>query len=245
MLVRLVFWNCNMGLHKKLEALASLRPDVAVVSECAKPEIVASKTQAQMPSSMTWVGENPQKGVGVLGYGDYQVTLDPAYDAPVQFIAPVRVTGPTRFNVLGVWARHEQRPAERGATLGPLLRALDMYEALIQAAPTAIGGDLNNHVVFDKPGKANNHVNAVARLKSLGLFSAYHRDRGVAQGQEPEPTHYWRDRTKDGFTYHIDYCFLPDVWEDALREVYVGTYEECIHLSDHVPLVADVSFPGV
>src|SRR5712692_2406889 len=41
--VRLVAWNCRSGFHRKLESLAVLAPDVAVVSECASPEILASK----------------------------------------------------------------------------------------------------------------------------------------------------------------------------------------------------------
>ena len=31
--MRLVAWNCNMALHRKFEALQSLNPDVAVISE--------------------------------------------------------------------------------------------------------------------------------------------------------------------------------------------------------------------
>ena len=46
----------------------------------------------------------------------------------------------------------------------------------------------------------------------LGLVSAYHAIRGEAHGPETVPTLYWRDRTKDGPTYHIDYVFLPVAW---------------------------------
>ena len=41
--MRLVTWNCNMALHRKLEALRSLEPDVAILSECARPDIVAER----------------------------------------------------------------------------------------------------------------------------------------------------------------------------------------------------------
>ena len=241
--MRLVFWNCNMALHAKLPALAALRPDVAVISECATPKIVRQKAPLLMPDSATWIGQNPQKGLGILGFGEYGVALDPAYDASLRFVAPVSVAGPLSFNLLGVWAQHSQRPAERGAVVGPLLKALDRYDEFIRSSPTVIGGDFNNHVVFDKPGKANNHMNVVARLESLDLFSAYHHDRQVAHGQEPEPTHYWRDRTKDGRTYHLDYCFLPKTWQTSVRGFRVGTFEEWISQSDHVPLIVDIDLP--
>ena len=39
-------------------------------------------------------------------------------------------------------------------------------------------------------------------------------------------TLYWRDRKKDGPTYHIDYIFLPTQWLGRVRDLSVGTYED-------------------
>jgi hypothetical protein len=57
------------------------------------------------------------------------------------------------------------------------------------------------------------------------------------------PTLYWRDRKKDCPTYHIDYICLPAPWLGRVRELAVGTYEDWCGsgLSDHVPMVVDVS----
>ena len=41
--MRLVAWNCAMALHRKFEALLSLRPDVAVIAECAEPGRLAER----------------------------------------------------------------------------------------------------------------------------------------------------------------------------------------------------------
>ena len=76
--------------------------------------------------------------------------------------------------------------------------------------------------------------------ESFGLVSAYHAIRGETHGKESEPTLYWRDRTKDGPTYHIDYVFVPSVDRQCatqrrrLRE-WCGA-----RLSDHVPIVVDL-----
>ena len=43
--MRLVSWNCRSGFHRKLDSLATLAPDVAIVSECANLEILASKAR--------------------------------------------------------------------------------------------------------------------------------------------------------------------------------------------------------
>jgi len=34
--MRLLIWNCAMALHRKFDAMLRLRPDVAVVCECAQ-----------------------------------------------------------------------------------------------------------------------------------------------------------------------------------------------------------------
>jgi hypothetical protein len=90
---------------------------------------------------------------------------------------------------------------------------------------------------------ANNHAAAVADLHRLGLVSAYHVARGVAQGAEPEPTLYWRDRRRDGPVYHIDYCFVPRRWTARLAQVVVGGFDAWVGsgLSDHVPLIVEVA----
>ena len=61
-------------------------------------------------------------------------------------------------------------------------------------------GDLNNHVLWDRPGHAANHANAVARFHNLGMVSAYHTDRQVADSKEREPTNYWNGR---GLSDHV------------------------------------------
>jgi exodeoxyribonuclease-3 len=68
-------------------------------------------------------------------------------------------------------------------------------------------------------------------------MSAYHTHYGERQGAETHPTHYFRHHQDKPF--HIDYVFVPKRWK--LRSVEVGSFREWGHLSDHVPMVVDVS----
>jgi hypothetical protein len=63
----------------------------------------------------------------------------------------------------------------------------------------------------------------------------------LAQGSERHPTLYWRDRTRTGPTFHIDYVFVPQIAIGLLRRVAVGSYAKWIAtgLSDHAPLIVD------
>ncbi len=239
--MRLVAWNCNMALDRKLAALRQLRPDVAVISECACPErLLPTLGRGGRGLELVWVGRNPHKGLAVLGFRGHRVSLLPEHDPALAFIAPVRVEGPASFNLLAVWAQNASAGLTRKAEPGPLNLALARYRDFLAAGPAAVAGDFNNNVFWDKPGWAMNHAGTVTRLEALGLVSAYHAARGEAQGAERRPTHYWRDRKKDGPTYHIDYIFVPRGW--ALRGLRVGNFAAgCgAGLSDHVPLVADI-----
>jgi hypothetical protein len=52
---------------------------------------------------------------------------------------------------------------------------------------------------------------------------------------------YWRDRTRTGPTFHIDYIFVPRPATNLLRRVSVGSYAKWVAtgLSDHAPLIVD------
>jgi len=228
-----------MALHRKVDALMALAPDVAVISECAEPHIVADKAPEFAPNSALWIGDYIHKGLGVFTFNGYGAALAEVHNPSIRLIAPVRVTGPATFNLLAVWV---QLGGHRKAEPGPMIRALDAYGDFLGEGPAVVAGDLNNHVLWDKPGYAANHANAVEQFHNLGMTSAYHADRGVAQGDETKPTHYWRDRTKHGPTYHIDYIFMPRDWVAGLREMMVGGFEHWSGrgLSDHVPLVIDI-----
>jgi len=244
--MRLVAWNCNMALHRKLAALMALRPDVAVLSECASPERLSERlATGGVDGGFVWVGANQDKGLAVLAFNGYRARLaDEVYRRSLRFIAPVRIAGPTSFNLLAVWAQNFSDGIRRKRQPGPLRLALTRdYREFLGEGPAIVAGDFNNNIFWDKPGYLINHSHTVSLLERYGLVSAYHRARGEAQGAETEPTHYWRDRKKDGPTYHIDYVFLPRAWAPGMREMSVGTFEDWCgaRLSDHVPLVVDVT----
>ena len=241
--MRLVAWNCSMALHKKFDALLSLQPDIAVISECAQPEILLDKLEEPHPhEKIIWIGSNHHKGLAVLAFNDYEISLREAYDPALRFIAPVQVVGPTSFELLGVWAQNNNDNIRRKDQPGPLRNALDLYENMLVSNSAVVAGDFNNNIFWDRPGWPMNHADAVDVMKNLDLVSAYHEIHQEAQGAESIPTHYWRDRKVDGPTYHIDYIFLSRILADSITNFDVGDFETWCGsgLSDHVPLVIEI-----
>jgi hypothetical protein len=41
--VRILVWNINMAAHKKIALLQQLAPDLAILPECAAPEVILAK----------------------------------------------------------------------------------------------------------------------------------------------------------------------------------------------------------
>ena len=204
--MRIVAWNCNMALHAKAAGLLALKPDVAVISECAEPDRLRLRGASWLESEPVWIGRNPHKG-------------------------------------LAVWAQNASSGSIRKRSLGPLRRAMARYRDFLSHPATLVAGDLNSNTIWDKPGWRINHSTKVRLLEEqFGLVSAWHAVTGEPHGAETVPTLYWRDRTKDGPTYHIDYVFLPAQWLASVTELTVGTYEEWCGsgLSDHVPILVDV-----
>jgi exodeoxyribonuclease-3 len=254
--VRLVSWNCRSGFLRKLEALHALAPDVAIIPECCSLEILSRKAPGLVPTSALWIGNNPNKGLGVFSFGTHRLVRDEAYDPSISYALPVRVEAPpprpgagaegaqSAFHLVALWAHHGLS-GRTMSTVGPTLQALTAYEHFLRARPSIVAGDFNNHVRWDKIGKAWNHANTVAAFERLGFVSAYHAFLGLDQGAERHPTFYWRTRSVDGPTYHIDYVFIPQSSIGLLRSVDIGSRAEWIAtgLSDHAPLILDFD-PG-
>ncbi|WP_156959009.1 endonuclease/exonuclease/phosphatase family protein [Labrenzia sp. DG1229] len=231
-----------MALHRKVEALLSQKPDIAVVSECARPDILAERGVTDLEAcSVLWMGENPHKGLGIFAFNDFTVSRVEPFYPTLRFVLPARVEGPRTFNLLAVWAQNASAGITRKHQSGPLRRALTRYKAFIHSGPTVIGGDWNSNAIWDKPGWRINHMSKVNLLEGMGLSSAYHAIQEEEHGRETIPTHYWRDRRIDGPTYHIDYVFAPLPWLRKVKEFEIGTFDDWIGngLSDHVPLIID------
>ena len=224
----------------------SLEPDIAVVAESADLETLAKKAPELSASSAVWVGANRQRGLAVFAFGEYRLTRAGTYNPRITYAVPIQVSGPADFHLLAIWAHYGFAPL-RITTRGPTLRALATYRQFLRNTPSIVAGDLNNHVRWDKPRKAWSHARAVDAFARLGMVSAYHAFEGVDQGFELHPTFYWRTRSEDGPTYHIDYVFLSRSSLGGMQRVRVGTRAEWIAsgLSDHAPLIVDVDLAGL
>jgi exodeoxyribonuclease III len=234
--VRLVAWNCARGLARKFDALLSLRPHVAVLSEIACPAKLQAKVRQVCDLPIVWIGDNPNMGLAVISFAGSQLVLDGSCRSTNRYIAPVRVIGQYPFRLLAVWD-HNDRKEGLNKRPGPLLRALDDSAEFCQDNDFIVAGDFNNNPRWDRPNGPNNMARIVEELTKRGLVSLYHHKTKEAFGDESFGT-YWHHRVTP---YHIDYIFVPKSWLTKFVSFEVGSFEAWCRagLSDHAPLVAE------
>jgi endonuclease/exonuclease/phosphatase family metal-dependent hydrolase len=225
--LRIVTWNCCRGpRERKLAMLASLHADIAVVQECPRPD--------RQSNQSLWFGDNDRQGVAVIASGEYRLRrLKQVLDVPA-FAVPVAVTGPASFTLLAVWAK-ATRPYRY---VQGVVRAVDLYRRRLARTNAVVLGDFNSNRIWDHehPPTAN-HSALVDRLGALGMRSCYHTFFDEPQGAETTSTfHLYRRADRP---YHLDYCFAPQAWLPALRDVTVGDFATWMSFSDHRPIIAD------
>lgn len=204
--------------------------DILVVQECEDPGTSSSRAYRDWAGNFLWLGESKNRGIGI--FAKPGITLETARldAAALKLFLPCWVNGSTLL--VAVWTKREGSLTL--PYIGQLWSFIQAHKCALADNSAVVIGDLNSNVRWDRPRRHWNHSDVVRELAAIGLQSAYHQCRNLAQGAEQEPTFYLhrkRDRA-----YHIDYAFVPQAWlTDA--ELEVGKADDWLRLSDHMPLI--------
>jgi hypothetical protein len=58
-----------MALHRKIDAVLRLQPDIAIISECAEPtRLAAFAGMNGLSRDAVWIGHNTHKGLAVFAF---------------------------------------------------------------------------------------------------------------------------------------------------------------------------------
>ena len=92
--MRIVAWNRAGGLHRKLGPLLKLKPDIAVVSECAEPEVLERKGGLPAFSAPpVWTGDDLNRGLAVFFFNGAAGRLHGRFDTGLRRAVPVEILG--------------------------------------------------------------------------------------------------------------------------------------------------------
>ena len=248
--MKLVSWNCNGALRKKIECADALSADVLIVQECEDPE---RSTQAyrEWAGDYIWHGLDKNKGIGVFArngtkveslkwLGEYSVGGKPSKSAATWKTDELNLFLPFTVNneyiVLAVWTKK----SDGGVFdyIGQVWKYLQIHRDQLKGDKTIIAGDFNSNVIWDRKDRWWNHSDVVRELGEIGIVSLYHEQTKEPQGKESRPTLYFRKSLNR--PYHIDYIFLS---KDLLprSNIDIGEHNKWLAVSDHMPVIAHVT----
>lgn len=239
-----------MALHKKYDYLESLRPDIAIVPECASPAVLQKRLPRANGDAIVWAGAYPNKGLAVIGFGDVRFSRGGDLTDDVRqypWFLPIEVIAPVRLNLLAVWA-FDARARRVTPNAGSTTDAITYYGSFLQATdaqgngvPAIVAGDFNASVVWDTNPRYAKFVDTDAALGKHGLKSVYHTRTGEEFGKESRET--LRFTRNAGKRYHIDYVYASPTDLAGGEDCVLPPAADWSALSDHSPICVTLTLP--
>ena len=226
--MRLITWNCNLSLARKLDLLLQLEPDIAVIQECEESLIVPDGYL------FSWRGNNPKKGLGVLSKKQKVIVSPLMQDQWIYFLP---LTFPeTGLRLLALWAYNHRASRFGLDKIGYPLEILSSLSEWLSEGKAIVVGDFNNSIIWDKPKAALNFSAIDNKLRSLGFRSAYHAYTGEKLGTETRSSYFHTKSLEK--TFHIDYCYVHNSLK--IKSVILPDYAHWRAASDHIPVIVEV-----
>lgn len=234
--MKIITWNCNGALRNKFQHLSKLNADIIVIQECEDPNQSANNAYKEFAKNSIWLGSNKNKGIGVFAKQDVLIEkLDWSNiyeDHEVNFFLPILIN--KKYKLLALWAHHNNSPTFE--YIGQVWKYLKLNHSNIDNS--IIIGDFNSNTIWDKWDRWWNHTDVVKILSDKNIHSVYHHYFKEEQGKESLSTFYLQRNINK--SYHIDYCFLPIEQLNKISSIEVGSANDWLSISDHVPLILSI-----
>ena len=228
-----------MRLHEKLAGVQRLHPDVLVVPECACPEVLFRRVPDLGARDVAWVGQHASKGLAVLSFGAWRLSIDREHDPRGATSLPVHLSGPGSLRLLAVWAvpARAHRPGTRRPE--PVSQAFDRLAPFVSSGPCAVAGDFNSALrgALVRTERARSPL--ARRLAAAGFVCA-----ASTVGTRHPPTFFRHRQARDGTAAPSDRVFLDAASARGVRTVEFGVAWDWVGASDHVPLTVEWTAPG-
>ena len=218
--------------------LRSLRPDVAIVPECACPEVLLRRAIELEACDFAWEGARADCGLAVIAFGRWRLAVDRAHRIRCGSTLPVRVVGPSELRLVAVWAVPAWAHGKYGRPPEPIGVGLERLRPFLVEPPAVIAGDFNAALVSRRSGGRLAPSRLAARLGGLGFVSAYHRSREAGEGEELEATFFRLGRFPS--PHHLDRVFVDRETAARVRRVELRVGSGWTVWSDHRPLVVEI-----
>jgi exonuclease III len=233
--LKIVTWNCNGAFRKKFDRIAELNADIYVIQECENPTESKHKEYQNWAKNYIWNGDTKNKGLAIFAKPEINLKKlnwsNEFKDHSVKHFLPCEIN--SKFNLLAVWTHRNNSP--NFGYMGQFWKYLQVNRDKMKNI--LLIGDFNSNKIWDEWDRWWNHSDVVNELKEIGIESFYHKVTGEQQGKESKPTLYFQRKLER--PYHIDYVFGSIEFESTLTKLEVGTAENWLSVSDHMPIITE------
>ena len=233
--MKIISWNCQGAFRKKASEILKLKPDILIIQECENIIVEDLGKHEIKPTSYLWYSnQNHKKGIAIFSFCEYNFELIDHFKPKFRYILPFKFySNKISFHIFAVWAMNDKQDY-KSRYIGQVWNAINYYKDLLNES-TIIIGDFNSNKIWDQKSRIGNHSEVVNFLKEYQIESIYHQYFKVEHGLENHPTFYLQRNFKK--PYHIDYCFCSLNFFLIIDKITIGTFEDWISYSDHVPLI--------
>lgn len=210
-----------------------------MIQECEDPTTSTDLKYQNWAKNHLWIGDTKNKGLGIFSREDLELEKlewsNQFENHTVKHFLPSSINH--EIKVLAVWTHRNNSP--NFGYIGQFWKYLKVNKEKLEG--TLIAGDFNSNVIWDQWDRWWNHSDVVRELQEIGIESFYHQYFNELQGKESRTTLYFR-KSKEQF-YHIDFIFGPTKFIPSIFNFEVGKYEDWIGLSDHMPVICELTLP--
>jgi exonuclease III len=224
------YWQHRKGFSDSWDFLLErINPDIALVQETVPNSNLSSLKH------FVWekIGGKRNWGSGIFSrYPVEKVEFDNSYRGSV-IAGKISLPNDSELTAISIHVL-----LEHGYSVIPLHRIFSdltwILERKMRKRDIILGGDLNASLQFDKRQKSESHRIFFDRVKDFGLLDC------LAKFYD-HPIQTYRNN-KGNTPWQLDYLFLTKRLEDKLEKCYVIDDPIVAKLSDHNPVVAELSF---
>jgi len=224
-----------MAFRKKWKSILEFNPDILIVQECENESKYKSSQLIPNYNEFIWIGENLNKGLGVISFNNYHIEISKNHNIHFKYILPIKVSGEFEFNLYAIWAMPNKKSRRQGY-VGQIWKAVKFYESKFSKESMLIG-DWNSNAKWNNKRKNGNHTHVTKLLQEYNIISVYHELKKEEHGEETNQTLYLLKQKHNPF--HIDYCFVSKSMINKDTSISIGKYKDWIKLSDHMPMIID------
>ncbi len=248
--MKIVTWNCNGALRKKLDKADSFDADVLIIQECENPS-QSTKAYQLWANQHLWFGTNKNKGIGVFAksgntiqhlnwsgtfkmHGLQSKSTSTSWSTKeLELFLPFHLND--QFNILACWTKGND--SQIFGYMGQFWKYLQIHRPHLNQQISFVLVDFNSNSIWYKEDRWWSHTDTINELSAINIESLYHYQTGEQQGNEQQPTFY--HQRNDSKPFHIDYVFMS---RDLLprSRITIGHISEWISVSDHMPLCVSI-----